>query len=302
MKRILLRVLLVLVAAVGLVAVLVGLAWWWYHPSFRHTPDVVYARRAGTALTIDVFQPKSPNGAGILLMVSGSWKSGHEAINPVIFASLLRRGYAVFAVTHGSQPKFSVPEIAEDILRAVRFVRYHAKEYGVDPGRLGITGGSSGGHLSLMVGTTGGPGIVDAKDPVDRESSAVQAVACFYPVTDLLNLGDSTENLHDGGPPKSFRKAFGPGSETTEGWKVIGGALSPIDHITTNMPPTFIIHGGADTLVPLDQSQRFVEKARQAGREVQLVIRPGKKHGWPTMILDIGLFVDWFDQHLRPTR
>lgn len=302
MKRILLRVLLVLVAAVGLVALLVGLAWWWYHPSFRHTPDVVYTRRAGTVLTIDVFQPKSPSGAGILLMVSGSWKSGHDAINPVIFASLLRRGYTVFAVTHGSQPKFSVPEIAEDILRAVRFVRYHAKEYGVDPGRLGITGGSSGGHLSLVVGTQGGPGIADAKDPVDRESSAVQAVACFYPVTDLLNLGDSTENLHDGGPPKSFRKAFGPGSETIEGWKVIGGALSPIDHITTNMPPTFIIHGGADTLVPLDQSQRFVEKARQAGREVQLVIRPGKKHGWPTMILDIGLFADWFDQHLRPTR
>ncbi len=302
MKRILLRVLLVLVAAVGLVALLVGLAWWWYHPSFRHTPNVVYTRRAGTVLTIDVFQPKSPNGAGILLMVSGSWKSGHDAINPVIFASLLRRGYTVFAVTHGSQPKFSVPEIAEDILRAVRFVRYHAKEYGVDPGRLGITGGSSGGHLSLVVGTMGGPGSADAKDPVDRESSAVQAVACFYPVTDLLNLGDSTENLRDGGPPKSFRKAFGPGSETIEGWKVIGGALSPIDHITTNMPPTFIIHGGADTLVPLDQSQRFVERARQAGREVQLVIRPGKKHGWPTMILDIGLFADWFDQHLRPTR
>jgi acetyl esterase/lipase len=293
---------LVLAATIGLLVLLVGLAWWWFHPPFRHTPDVVYARRSGTALTIDVFQPRSPNGAGVLLMVSGSWKSSYDAINPVVFAPLLRRGYTVFAVTHGSQPKFSVPEIAEDILRSVRFVRHHAREYGVDPGRLGITGGSSGGHLSLVVGTTGAPGQPDAKDPVDRESSAVQAVACFYPVTDLLNLGKSTENLNDGGPPKSFRKSFGPQAETIEGWKVVGGALSPIDHISSNMPPTFIIHGGADTLVPLDQSERFVERARQAGREVKLLVRPGKKHGWPTMILDIRLFADWFDEHLHASR
>jgi acetyl esterase/lipase len=134
----------------------------------------------------------------------------------------------------------------------------------------------------------------------------VQCVACFYPPTDLLNLGDSTENLGDGGPPKSFRKGFGPRGETNEQWQVLGRELSPIYHISGAMPPTYIVHGDADTLVPVDQSQRFVDAVDEVNGKlegsvvvnVKLDIRSGKGHGWPTMILDIARFADWFDQHL----
>ncbi len=151
----------------------------------------------------------------------------------------------------------------------------------------------------MMLGTCGGPGDAAASDPVDRESSAVQCVACFYPPTDLLNLGASTENTGDGGPPKSFKKGFGPRAEKLEDWKVLGRELSPIYHITSEMPPTFIVHGDADTLVPLDQSERFRDEAAKQGRNVVLEVRPGKPHGWPTMIFDIIRFADWFDQHLQ---
>ena len=68
------------------------------------------------------------------------------------------RGYTVFAVVHGSQPKFTIPEVLDDMHRAVRFIRHNAKKYGIDPDRLGITGGSAGGHLSLMQGTAGKAG------------------------------------------------------------------------------------------------------------------------------------------------
>ena len=132
-------------------------------------------------------------------------------------APLLRRGYTIFAVSHLSQPQATVMEIVADVHRGVRFIRHHAKEYGIDPNRIGVAGGSAGGHLSLMLATRGGPGVPDANDPVDRESSAVQAAAVFFPVTDLLNLGDSTENPGDGGPPKSFVKAFGPRSNGAGG-------------------------------------------------------------------------------------
>ena len=81
-------------------------------------------------------------------------------------------------------------------------------------------------------------------------------------------------------------------------WKVLGRDLSPIYHITPDMPPTFIVHGEADTLVTVDQSQRFADKAIAEGLNVRLETRPGKEHGWPTMILDIPRFADWFDEHM----
>ena len=291
-----LRVLAVLVLAIGLVG---GSGWLYFHPSFEHTNGIIYGHRHGHDLTLDVVRPAKPNGLGVVLMVSGGWKSGTNSFRPWMVAPLLRRGYTVLPVYHVSQPQATVMEIHDDVSRAVRFIRRHAQEYGVDPTRLGVTGGSAGGHLSLMLATRGGPGSTNAPDPVDRESSAVQAVAIFYPVTDLLNLGDSTENLHDGGAPKSFVKAFDQVPPNLATWKVTGREMSPIYYVTSNLPPTLIYHGDADTLVPLDQSQRFQARAKELGDTVELVVHPGGNHGWLTMLWDIRKFADWFDEHLR---
>jgi acetyl esterase/lipase len=289
-----LAVVLVLACAVA------SSLWLYFHPSYELTRGLVYGQRHGRNLTMDVVHPGRPNGIGIALMVSGGWKSGTNAFRPWMAAPLLRRGYTVFAVCHVSQPQATVMEIIEDVNRALRFIRYHAREYGVDPLRLGVTGGSAGGHLSLMLATRGGPGPVGAFDPVDRESSAVQAVAVFFPVTDLLNLGKSTENLGDGGPPKSFVRAFGSQCTNLQTWKVIGRETSPIYHVTTNLPPTLIFHGSADALVPLDQSERFCARARESGGTVELVVHRGGKHGWLTMAWDVRRFADWFDKYLQP--
>ncbi|TXT37805.1 MAG: Esterase/lipase-like protein [Planctomycetota bacterium] len=272
--------------------------WWWFKAPHEQISNVVYGQRGGADLLFDVFRPPQPNGAGVAVMISGSWKSGADSVRPFLFAPFLRRGYTVFAVRHHSQPECLIGDIVSDVQRAVRFIRHHRDRYGVDGNRLGVVGGSSGGHLSLMLATRGGPGLADADDAVDRESSAVQCVACFFPVTDLLNLGTSTENPGDGGPPKNFKKGFGPRAQTLEEWKVLGRELSPIYHITSAMPPIFIVHGDADTLVPLDQSARFAEQAKVQGKDVRLEVRPDKGHGWPTMVLDIPRFADWFDQHL----
>ena len=190
-------------------------------------------------------------------------------------------------------------EVVEDAHRAARFVRHHAEAYGIDPDHLGVTGASSGGHLSLMLATGAGKGPLDETDPVDRESSAVQAVAIFFPVTDLLNLGSSTENPGDGGPPIHYLKGFGPEAKDMAVWKKIGRAVSPIYHIDEALPPVLILQGAADTLTPPEQSEWFRDRAREKGKHVELIILPGKGHGWYTFVWDMRRFADWFDRHLR---
>ena len=266
---------------------------------FTRTEDVIYGRKPGVALTMDVFRPAQTNGFGVVFMVSGGWYSAHEAINAALFQAFLDRGYTVFAVVHGSQPKYVVTEIVGDIHRAIRFIRHHAAEYGVNPDKLGITGASAGGHLSLTMGTQGGPGKADAKDPVDRESSAVAAVACFFPPTDFLNYGKPGEDAVGVGILKDFKPAFGPRSDTAEGRQALGREISPVYFISSNTVPTLIIHGDADALVPIQQAKLFVEKATATGVKAQLVTRIGGLHGWPEILQHAELLADWFDAHLR---
>lgn len=287
MKKFLLLVLLATTALAG------------DSPAFKRTEDVIYGRKFGTALTLDVFQPDKPNGAGVVFMVSGGWFSSHEAINAGWCRPFLDRGYVVFAVVHGSQPKFVVTEIVEDIHRAVRFIRHNAGKYGVDPKKLGITGGSAGGHLSLMMGVKGEPGKADAKDPIDRESSEIQCVACFFPPTDFLNYGEPGEDAVGVGTLKGFKSGFGPRSDTVEGRKELGREISPIYFIHSNTPPTLIIHGDADKLVPIYQAQQFVKRCEELGVKAKLIVREGKAHGWGGIEKDLPLFADWFDEHLR---
>jgi acetyl esterase/lipase len=281
-------------------------------PVFDRKEDVIYGRKFGTALTMDVFTPKKDAlGIGVILVVSGGFVSSHDAIQPAFIRPLTDRGYTVFAVVHGSQPRYTVLEIVQDMNRAVRFIRHHSKDYGIDPARIGVCGASAGGHLSLMLGTAGDVGKPDAKDPVDRESSRVQAVACFFPPTDFLNYGAAgNKKIHaiDHGPP--YRAAFDyreldPNSRLwvsiTDSARLeeIARQVSPVYHVTSDDPPTFIIHGDKDQLVPLQQSELIVEKLKKAGVETELVVKPGAGHGWLTIGNDIAKCIDWFDHHLR---
>ncbi len=147
--------------------------------------------------------------------------------------------------------------------------------------------------------------------PVDRESSRVQAVACFFPPTDFLNFGAAgAKKVHatDHGPP--FRAAFDHREldPTSRLWvpitdsaklETIARQISPVYHVSPDDPPTLIIHGDKDTLVPLQQSELIVEKLKKAGVETQLVVKTGAGHGWATIGNDFKTCVDWFNQHLK---
>ncbi len=298
-RRLLRRLFLAGAALLLLAGAAAAGVWWYFHPPCEHRPGIVYGARGGHPLSLDLVRPAHPNGAGVLLMVSGAWKSKPGRFDPWMAAPLLRRGYTVFAVSHRSQPQAAVQDTVADIHRAARFVRHHAADYGIDPARLGVTGGSSGGHLSLMLATRGGPGPADAPDPVDRESSAVQAAAIFFPVTNLLDLGASTENAGEGGPPRSFRAAFGDAGRDPARWPALARELSPVFQAHAGQAPVYILHGDADTLTPLEQSEWFREASAKAGAPpVEIEVRPGRGHGWPTLPLEVRRFADWFDRHL----
>ena len=272
---------------------------------------MIYGRKNGMALTMDVFTPRDkPNGAGVIWVISGGWFSSHDGIGPGFVSELLKRGYTVFAVVHGSQPRYTIPEAVADMTRAVRFIRYHAKEYGIDPDRIGVTGGSAGGHLSLMLGTDQAPGKPESKDPVERASTHIRAVACFFPPSDFLNYG-SDGNVVLGDKVLASLKAafdfrqFDPKTHSyapiTDRKQIleIGRAISPVYRVTKDSAPTLIIHGDADTVVPIQQAQKMLAKLKQAGVPAELVVKPKAGHGWPNLLSDMTTIADWFDKYLK---
>jgi acetyl esterase/lipase len=281
--------------------------------TFTRKEDVIYGRKYGTALTMDVFTPKKgANGAGVILAVSGGWYSDHAMIAgavPLYVKPILDRGYTVFAVVHGSNPRFTLPEILDDMHRAVRFIRHNAKDYGVDPNRIGITGGSAGGHLSLMQGLAGKDGDPKALDPVNRESSRVQAVVAFYPPSDFLNWGEKGKVMlgnHAVVPVKGVFDFLRLDPKTNSFVLItdekkreeIGKDVSPITHVAKDNPPTLTVHGDKDPLVPIQQAEIMAARQKEVGAVAELIVKKGGGHDAALVKEYMPKLLDWFDKYL----
>ena len=276
---------------------------------FDRKEDVIYGRKWGLAMTMDVFTPKEkPNGKGVIFCVSGGWFSAKENVNVGFVVEFLKRGYTCFAVVHGSQPKFTIPEVLEDMHRAVRYIRHHAKVYSIDPEKLCICGASAGGHLSLMQGTAGKDGDPKAKDPVDKESSKVAVVGCFFPPTDFLNYGKDGAVMLGRGTLEGFKapfdfteldpltRSFNVISDETKR-RVIGRLISPVYSVSKTSAPALIIHGDKDELVPIQQAERIIKKYEEMKVPCELVVKKGAVHGWGGIDKDLITIADWFDKH-----
>lgn len=272
----------------------------------RTIEDVVYGHKDGLAMTFDVLIPETkPKNVGVILIVSGSWKSKksdisneEETLRSQHWAQgLLNGGFTLFLVRHGSTPRYPVPEMVGDIKRSIRFVRLHAKEYGVDPNRLGIVGGSSGGHLALMAALTADDGKAEAKDPVERISSRVQAIMAWFPPVDFINWGsENGYKMIEKIRPSLFQDMFGKITDLEIQLK----SVSPIYHATESAPPLFLVHGDADKTVPVQQSHLLKAKYEALKRPVQLTVHPGGPHTyWPGIEKNYPMIWEWFDRHLK---
>jgi acetyl esterase/lipase len=278
--------------------------------------ELIYGRKDGMALTMFVQAPKeSANGKGIIVVESGNWKSSYERALRFLTASKVYtdNGYTIFTVLPGSQPRYTIPDQIADLKRAVRFIRYNAKDYGIDAGQIGMMGFSSGGHLSLAVATADDKIDSASMDPVDRVSSRVQAVAVFYPPTDFLNFGkqyavpsiNRTALILTGVYAAFDFKAW---NDTTRSFVTItdeskrlqiAKQISPIYSVSPDDPPVLIIHGDADVLVPLQQSESIIKKFEEAKVPSRLIIKKGGGHGWKNLEVEEKNFIDWFDKYLK---
>ncbi len=256
--------------------------------------EVIYGHKDGLALTFDVFEPSSEaNGAAVVFMVSGGWRS--MWVPPLqtqaLMAPYLNAGYRVFAVRHGSSPRYSIAEAIEDVRLAIRKIRSDAKEFNIDPERIGVVGMSAGGHLTLMLATTGDDGDSSASNKVLRESSRIAAGVALVPPSDITDYVWSTPDLH----PR-YRKF--PGLDIT---KDAAKAVSPLYFVTKDDAPCLIIVGGKDELVPAEQGEWIHEKMDKVGVTNRLIVYPDADHGLGTSMQPaIDESIKWFDEYLKP--
>ncbi len=275
--------------------------------------NVIYGMYSGSALLMDVHRPVKSNGYGILFVAGSGWHApleyGATPIKdtqvPLWGPPLVAAGYTVFSVNHRAAPRFHYPTAVEDVQRAVRFIRHHAKVYGIDPDRLGGLGGSSGGHLVGLVSALGAPGLTGDPDPVNRQPATLQTVVLRAPLVDLPKMIEVPAGL---ALVVSFLEV--PLGDNVPTSKALWAQASPQTHVSATTPPTLLIHGDADDLVPHSQSSGYEAALRAAGVPTRLITVPGGKHGadfgypqprpgWSNYYNEP---VMWFDQHLKVSR
>ena len=258
-------------------------------------PDVVYGHKDGMALTFDVFKPKvHGNGAAVVFMVSGGWISNYVPPDQALprYQALLDAGFTIITLRHGGSPKYLIPEIVADVRRGVRFIRYNAKTWGVDANRLGVYGGSAGGHLSLMIGLAADNGDATAKEDFMKESDRVAAVVAYFPPVDLRPLARGlnpapTGSVLDRFPALNFEKEK-------------AADYSPIVFVTPDDPPTLLIHGDKDQLVNISNSQIIFDAFKKNNVKTDFITIPGAGHGFrgEDARRAMAATVDWFEQTL----
>ena len=278
--------------------------------------NVIYGRVSNTALLMDVLVPAKSDHTAIIAISGSAWGSPYPTdydqpglkddhyMDPAYFGkwchALQDRGYTVFVIDHRFAPRFKYADIIADCRRAVRYVRFHAREYDVDPARIGVMGHSSGGNLAALLGTTDTL-IAQPRSGVDSCSSRVQAVMTMSAPFDLSNLTDALKGDFKAPMEKAIIDYMGelPAPDST-GRLLYGkyAVASPIAHVTADDAPFLIHYSADDPIIPTAQAEAMHARLMQEHVDVELVLSDHAQHN-PKVDMDV---VDaWFKKHLaRP--
>lgn len=221
---------------------------------------VTYKTIGETALSLHLFQPEgaAPKGGrpAMVFIHGGGWGSG----SPELFFPHCRyfagRGLVAVSVQYRLVTKTSgttVLDCVQDCLSAVRYLRQHAKELGIDPTCIAVAGDSAGGHLAACVGILRG---CDAAGEDKRISSAANAMILYNPITDTTG---------------KWGRGMG---------KELALQLSPVHHLRRKLPPTLLMHGDRDTIVDIDDSRTFEAFMRQYRNRCDFLELPGANHAF----------------------
>jgi acetyl esterase/lipase len=275
-------------------------------PAFagEHQPEtVIYARPEGEELRADVWRPPeggtAADGSGgrpaMIVVHGGGWRSGERGDFPLWNAWFASKGYVVFDIDYRLSPPPTWRQAPSDVGCAVGWVKENAASYGVDPRRVVLMGRSAGAHLALLTAYAHSSGT----DPgCEAHDSGVAAVVAFYPPTDLTRLSSR------GYLPGMDRFLGGSPKMVPERYRL----LSPVSHVDPRDPPTFLVHGGDDQIVPPRQSELLAARLQGAGVPHHLVELPWANHtfdfrwgGWGSQITRSTL-QEFLDDHLATPR
>jgi acetyl esterase/lipase len=218
----------------------------------------------GIPVNMDIYYPATANGLwpALIIVHGGAWITGDKETSAslAIQPGLTARGILVVSINYRLAPTFTWPAMVEDAKCAVRSLRAHARDYNVDPNRIGIEGDSVGGQIALLVGLTD-PSVGWDVGPYLEYSSQVQAVVDFFGPTDLTD-----PSLYDLVRSKGRRAFYDLSYNSPELIKA-----SPITYVKRDAPPIFIAHGNLDLTVRFAQSQMFYDKMKALGAPITLV-------------------------------
>lgn len=233
-----------------------------HHSPIHRERNVPYTRVGGRTLELDVYAPRAP-GTGrpaILQIHGGAWMVGDKREQGIpLLKYLAAQGWVCFNANYRLSPGATWPDHLVDLKTAVRWIREHAGDYGVDPSFVAVTGGSAGGHLAAMLALTAGdpeyqPGFEDA-------DTSVQAAVPFYGVYDFTNRAGTMppEFLSWFLEPMIMKRFLADEPEAFH-------RASPIDRVHPDAPPFFVVHGDNDTLAPVEDARAFVARLREVSR------------------------------------
>src|SRR5690349_5972510 len=227
--------------------------------------DVSYCSADRSAQKMDVYFPDSGGPWPALVYVhGGSWMHGDKSEAMMFAGNMTSQGYLVVSINYRLYPPARFPAMIEDVKCAIRSLRAHAREYNLDPNRIGAFGVSAGGHLVSLLGTSDPSDGWDVGEYLDQ-SSRVQVVIAMAPVTDL------SRNFPNADIEAMKRVGFGEDNVAE---------ASPITHVTSDDPPFLLIHGDRDELVHYEQSQLMYDRLRQMNVPAQLVIVKNARHSF----------------------
>jgi len=217
---------------------------------------------------LDVYQPKAAAGEkrpGVIVIHGGGWVEGSKDDYGVrVCSRYVEKGFVCASVEYRLAKVAPAPAAVTDVLNAARWFDSNAKKYRVDTKRIVVTGGSAGGHLSLMVGMTPGSAKLGP-------AAKVEAVVNFYGITDV---GDQLSGPH----MQDYAVTWVPDQK---GRLELARRVSPMTYVRRGLPPILTIHGDADDTVPYEHGVKLTKALRDAGDDAELVSVPGGQHGFP---------------------
>ena len=235
--------------------------------------DVEYSNPDNQHLQLNI---ASPEGDGpfpaVLCIHGGGFRAGTRDGYDALIKKLAEHGYVAATVTYRLAPKYQFPAAVFDVKAAVRWMRANAKRYKIDPDRIGVTGGSAGGHLAQFLGVTADQKQFEGDGGNSDQSSRVACVVNFY-------------------GPSDFTKSYGKSVDAAEVLPLfLGGDLeharqrhieaSPLYWVTPDAAPTLCVHGTKDNYVAFEQAEWIVDRLKAAGVEAELLKMEGAGHGF----------------------